>query len=571
MQRSNTASKAIQKRIATRERFLMQTGVYKELVKQSPPDHVFKIDKYDLIAYQDILDNMDSLERDIAILRHTLGQHTADVQTTQDACTDSCGELASLQSEYTQLMDSLSEQINPTLMVKPEKTSELLQLITDLKHINASLQKQVPIFSRPAFFQQGTAPILGIRTSLERPPAAAQAQSASCPMPNRLFSTLTNAPTEERRHFGTLDFSPGENDYCVAIKIGDLDHSEYVLLVLGYFKQCGLQSDLIQEIEKHYIDAQYADAIEVIKTVCNEAVDLLGRSQSQLILEKAPHLCDVTRSKNYARRYFENKLAAFYFKEEIADERITRIFDFFIQLNPNFLFAKIEKHEDVSEKMTAFLNARQFQREIYDKHHLFTSSPLYLSKDACARAIFVEEKKDEVTRLIHYSQNTGVMTSMQPNCVDELSETPLINRVIDRRVLNFAGFSTTHPQYTSVSSVSGHAYFIVAILEYYMQAVTQGDPSVYQEHRLNLQEDINHFIQSFICSSIEHGYHGYHEMVVVFQSPEVQPVFEKYGVQCKIAWSDRIISQAIHATHAYTKKLCLERIVHEEMRRNSVR
>lgn len=159
-----------------------------------------------------------------------------------------------------------------------------------------------------------------------------------------------------------------------------------------------------------------------------------------------------------------------------------------------------------------------------------------------------------------YSRNIGVMKSFSPNFYDEISPGSLKNPIVDLTTVkqNSTGYSNTNQRVAFVGSISGHIYFIVAMLEKYINT-----------HRTdaNLNKDINNFIKAFMFTYMNRGYHNLLEMVHVFSDPQLQEIFKKNHIEIDLSFSDQdnLLKHALSDTQEYAKILSLKSTLHTEL------
>lgn len=278
---------------------------------------------------------------------------------------------------------------------------------------------------------------------------------------------------------------------------------------------------------------------------------------SETILATIPTLVVPDITKNHSRRHFENRVAQFYSGsvEEFKFSGIEKIAQAVLgKTTPikSFEEAKMVVLA-VPEKLTRPLAARSEQ--------LKAASPLYKNKDRRQKAgiLSKEEEKEGLVSSSEriFSQTQGIKKSTSPAYPDEQSKHKQINRMPDTTMTEgkASGYPHKRAGAAFVSSLSGHTYDLVAILEKYMTDHPK-DPQ-------QLTEDINQFIKLFIISYIDRGYHGITEITDVLN--ESRDIFNKMGVTLDLTFPQRILESASKETQDYAKTNCLRSAVGQEL------
>lgn len=157
------------------------------------------------------------------------------------------------------------------------------------------------------------------------------------------------------------------------------------------------------------------------------------------------------------------------------------------------------------------------------------------------------------------SSNIGSLRSISPSFRDEITQRPLINRIVDLfRPQGGAGtYSETRPSAPFVSSISGTTFTAIVHIEHYMKA---------NANSATLNKDINDFFKQFIGTYAIQGYHSYHEIQDVLRDPKIVKLFSEYKVKLEVTIDPTTLEMALNDTLAYAKSLSLRASAHMELR-----
>lgn len=362
-------------------------------------------------------------------------------------------------------------------------------------------------------------------------------------------------------------------EFKAIIKNQLLDQSEYILLAMGLLSTIP-HNDLISKrmnvIRNFYFNLDYNEAIITIHFLCSIYKDKINSSILNLLYETESKLTPVSSNENYSRRFYENRVAAFYHSLHLNIRSISKITTFFLNKSVHSLDDAINaiitiselSDSDASKKMEALKSfSPQYQHRI--KKH----KPGFISK---LEESIIEDTDREKTTVINavYSRNLGIMKSSQPNYTNELSINLLRNSPSDiyfsdtDAIKNIPSFAR-HLQAPFVASISGHAFFLIALLEKYMIAYNKNKHFKGVNPILNF--DINNFIQAYIYTYVRYGYHSILEMTLPFTEKAIQNIFNQNGVQLNLKLPESTLKLACLDSQEYTKGLLLKKALNEDL------
>lgn len=338
-----------------------------------------------------------------------------------------------------------------------------------------------------------------------------------------------------------------------------IDKGEYVLLCLGLLKT-NAQTDkyigrIVEDIRRYYLYSNYNDAIKLVTELAKSKY-LQKNQRARLILEGAAALMPTDKSKQYSRRFFETRLAAFAQAQSLDVEAIKRVSAHFL---PTHLRA-IENAGDVVRLISVLGDLDLI--EISARSEKIKEKSLYWRERGRIKKEDTVGRNDELSGKIGHSiftRNKGIMTSNQPNYRDELAVNVIRNSSSDTSTLNPRAFYIKDkPDTVFVTAFSGHAFFYLALLEKYMSE---------HEHSPTLENDVNEFIKAVAITNISYGFHSLMEILEVFDEPEAKKIFAKYNVEILLDWSDPLLDATFADAQSYAKTQLLHRATTREVER----
>lgn len=349
-----------------------------------------------------------------------------------------------------------------------------------------------------------------------------------------------------KAHISKISF----NDLKVMTKASN-DISEVILITHAYLKErCVNDADkqLMNELENKYLAIDYEGCKEMLTDLCTR---ILPPEEAEITKQCLAQAKEVILESNHSRRFFENRLSQFELGLDLDFEAMSRVSERLIN-TPVSTFADVERALfSMAELSGKGLGERALE--------LKNASPVYATKDRKVKDRFIakEFQRNEPEKEMVASRNKGLLKSTSPNYYDELTDVNQRSRVVD--VNTHSGdaskYSLTNARSAFAGSLSGHTYFMVAVLEKYMKE----NPD---EH---LNADINNFIKAFIANYISRGYHSYLEIVHVLQEDNIQQVFRAQGVTLDLTFADKVLENTFDDASDYAMMLCKRRAVQEEL------
>lgn len=346
--------------------------------------------------------------------------------------------------------------------------------------------------------------------------------------------------------------------YKAATEEFSIQYSDFIILTLGLIQKESLANTknktfkiIFESIQESYLRTDYEEALRNIHKLCTEYVQIIGKEKARAILTHSAKLSTkVNMKENYSRRFFENRLAALYQGNVLDYSSLERIAQFYQSDHPTVKNRKqaMEVLSMLSELSSDVLLQRT--QVLQDNSRLFAARNRQRKKGFAARQ---EERTGDKSDTV-LSRNLGVMTSSQPNFFDEISMQPIRNKPTDTNKFNakkLESYSMQHPYGAFVASISGHAYFAVALLEKYAEESLSSTKII--------ENDVNNFIKDVAIFNMQYGYHGLMEVLDVFTEPRIKNIFSELGVTLKVDWSKELINQAFQDTQAYTLQICLNK------------
>ncbi len=350
------------------------------------------------------------------------------------------------------------------------------------------------------------------------------------------------------------------DEFRQAVQAPDLDMSEYLFLTLGLLQQYASTNEHVQQqltlCRSLYMETQYEQAIEIITNLCEQCKKDLGEEVCSAILKVQPELQDVSLYRNYSRRFFENRVAALYQGQSIQQDVIEAVNRIAAAILGND--AKLASNPEEAISVVLSLDDLEHEELFERESKLKEGSTEWEQRGRYRKEGYSSEYKRAMG---HHSEivdtrNMGMMRSGQPNFPDELSEHALENKGPDIYVTSEDSYEFNHKRSVFIASISGHAYQAAALLMIYLDQ----HPS-----RSTNTQDINHFLKMYASLYVSHGFHSLLEVMNVFNLPHIKKIFEEQGVQIDTQWPDLILEQAFKDTQEYTKKLCKQRAVGEQL------
>lgn len=293
---------------------------------------------------------------------------------------------------------------------------------------------------------------------------------------------------------------------------------------------------------------------------------------------------DITR--NYSRRFLENRLAALYFGSEnfqqegigsinrIASHYLGDSFDDATTIEEAIhVLVAFPEAEDSKEVHDTYLALRQEGGDYYVPHfggkkrmqkEGFSSKEGEVDEATELEILAKKGQREEV-----FSRNTGVMRSFQPNFQDEITAEAMRNRVVDivqsehvdKPALKGGTYGGQNERSAYAGDISGHTAHAASMLYHY--ALAHKDDS--DDQKAQVQNDVNSFLTSFVGTYIAQGYHSYLECMHVLESEQMGRLFESAGVELNISLPDEVVAGAFKDTQEYTKGITLQKAMRQDL------
>lgn len=368
-----------------------------------------------------------------------------------------------------------------------------------------------------------------------------------------------------------------KDEYQTAVSSKNIEYSQFILLTLGVLQDRDPEiENIIKQIHKDYMVVNYEAALTKIEEICNtyrSAIERKDPGLTDIILQRLKSLDkktnEVDLKKNFVRRFLEAQVAAQYYSHIMVKpetlESINKVARFFL---PNYEDAKNLK--EAIKTITA----------IPEIKHMRGKEKIEAREEDLKSKHFTDEKwKDKKGRLAqpdHYSlevlpaltsgtviekvetQNLGTLNSITPTYPDQRSEHAIRGAQADSNTLTDPNNPKLYPveyqRSVYLASISGHTYYMVAMLEYYMNA----NPG------LDHQKDMNNFMQAWVATYVGQGYHSYLECMHVLQAPAVQEIFNSHGMKIE-EWPESLLDQAFRDTQTFTSRISLQASVRQSL------
>lgn len=331
-----------------------------------------------------------------------------------------------------------------------------------------------------------------------------------------------------------------------------VDKSEYIILTLAllqkYKKENTKIVECLQKITGHYLALNYNDAIKEIDNISL----ILNNDLSQLITFSQNKMKEIEPSRNYSRRFFENRICAFYIGLYLNDQSILKsisnICSYFLGpdyadlKNSNQALIAINELGEIEDTAKAKLRDKIRQNIALWKTRSRTLKRGFVRK--------IEEAQGEKGESVH-SRNPGVMVSTQPNFYDEITKNNLRNKTTDISIPEMnTEYQILRANSPYVGTLSGHTFHYLVFLEEYIH---------HNKSSPTLEKDINNFLLSLVMGMVAYGFHSIYEVIDVFALPEVQNRFKQLGISLLIDLDDDIVEQAMVDTQEYVKMIGFKR------------
>lgn len=347
-------------------------------------------------------------------------------------------------------------------------------------------------------------------------------------------------------------------EFKVASLSGSVDDSQFIMLVLGLIQKSSETNpqikNAIKTIRTYYLNADYDSALTTITAMCSHP-DVIGKDKADAISELQQRI-KLVNVENYSRRFFENRLAALHQGNLDNFHSIDNIAAHFFQDHQPI---KNETEAMYTISNLAELNNNSLynrMRHLQDTSHSFTNRGRHIKTGFTPR---YKERQGFLSDTV-LTRNPGIMKSNQPNFPDELSTHTIRNNPADTNFYtnDKVNYPSMHPRGAFVTSISGHAFFMAAILEEYMMHSGK-DKTV-------IETDINNMINALASTYIRRGYHALAEITDVFSEPHVKKIFEDNGIKINLSWPKVLLAEAFKDTQTYTNQIALKQTVQSELK-----
>lgn len=359
-----------------------------------------------------------------------------------------------------------------------------------------------------------------------------------------------------------------------------MDKSQFIHLTRGLLREClnkdeKLTKKILDHIDNLYLNLEYDKCVSfIVKYISTKDLPLKDE-----VNVAAVKLLPIDIKKNHERRYFETKLAQSYLGMQLPLQvkSVNKITSYFykekklgIELDLSNPAVSTESAISSITDSSKVLGAVARMRE----SHLKRSSDLYPKKGRGYRfptrkdftRLKTKEKshdsKKEEEKFI-LSRQMGIMKSTSPFYMDELTQNNLINRSADVHTFSLdpTDWPLSHPEIPFVGSLSGHFYYIIGILEYYMKEHAK-DPE--------LSRDINAFLTATLAVYVKQGFHSLYEMITILKEPHVQQFFKNHKVNVDISFSPEIIANAAEYGTTYTIDHSYKKLLNQQISSASI-
>ncbi len=356
-------------------------------------------------------------------------------------------------------------------------------------------------------------------------------------------------PMMKARGMGRLEVA----SYKEMLKL-DLTQSDFIMLSMAALQKFADNNPAINTMlnlaREQYAANNFHQAVYSINTIALNKEFGIDTSLAKLILDYSDKFKKTT-IENYSRRFFETRLASMQIGMAVNLEAINRItghFGLSIATNNNEAISRVVKLAELHEKkLLARCEELKSMSDLYQHRHPITKPGFQVKLDEQAGKL-----SDSI-----YSSNTGVMVSNQAGYADERSQFPLRNSPADIKGPHETGkYRSQFKRGAFVSDVSGHAFFLAAILEKY---------AIDHKAAPTLSADINQFIEAYKACYTSRGYHSLQEVQAVFDQPYMKKIFADLGVTLAPAYDAKALEAASRDTQDYTAALATRKLLHESL------
>ncbi|MCL9780722.1 hypothetical protein M9194_04630 [Vibrio sp. S4M6] len=323
------------------------------------------------------------------------------------------------------------------------------------------------------------------------------------------------------------------------------DVSEIILLSYGLISG-SLPGEIRSNILNNYYFLEYPNAWDYMS-----GHDLIDHNLFDRALE-----VDAGNSNN-TRRYFETKLSLYYLGRSMQLDLIRAVLSVYTDMDINNVSDAeaailIWSDSEANERILRLRKVRKYKK----------SSPLLAKKDRKFRSGIMSKRdlskkpKWESSQQIH-SGNGGLMKSTAPGFYDEVSHKGMINQHSDTYTHSYREDAYPCGSQRDLlrpfnASISGHMFFVVALLERFMAT-----------KRNNCQLEVNEFLLAVIAIYGKYGFHSHFEVIDALY--EMRDTFKEYGVELHLRFSDDDLHLAAIDACDYVKHCRLKRSMLSEL------
>ncbi len=365
------------------------------------------------------------------------------------------------------------------------------------------------------------------------------------------------------------------NTYKEAFK-GEVNYSDYTVLSVGMLRELSKTNTQlnkqIEAVEKEYFEHDYEKCLEMVTKICSD-LKTTGEPQAiavaNAILDAQKKCVDVDPAQNDTKRYFNTKLSQYI----LGKTKDLAFLNSINTISQRLLSKRVTSSTEAEEAIASIAELPNTAELITRDFILRAGSPKYQIKDRMIREGF-ENREDEalsgeISQIDLLSFNLGQLRSNSPNFRDELAMHAIRNRIVDvnRPREGQSGYTATEKRWrdTFISSISGHTFYTVAVLERYMRnyrnsALPRGEKDPI------LERDINNYLIAYVGTYAKRGYHSIHEVLDVLREPNIIQVFKDFGVTLNVAISPTILRYAMNDTLAYSKALSIKNVAQEVLK-----
>lgn len=338
-----------------------------------------------------------------------------------------------------------------------------------------------------------------------------------------------------------------------------IDKGEYILICLGLLQSFAGTSpyvqSLVDDIRYSYLYAEYDDAISLLKEIARTKY-LKNNQRAKLILQASTSLVPADKGRQFSRRFFENRLAALSQGQLFDTKAVMRV-------AADYIPGAFTMRDDPADiiRLIAVLGEVDHP-DLIDRSWELKDVSVYWAERGRSDKEGVLSRHAELDGFVGqsiFTQNTGIMRSIQPNYRDELALRKIRNSSADTSSFNREkSYIKNTPDTVYVTGYSGHAFFFVAILEDYMAK---------HQHSPTLEHDVNEFIKALAIANVGYGFHSIMEILEVFDEPEISKIFSKYRVDIQLDWSDELLDATFADAQSYAKTQLLQQAVARDVER----